>query len=64
MADYKVPIADIKIDTDDWGKTASNVFSGVAGFATLFGIVGAATYAYNRIKNAAGVEGEQSVPGV
>lgn len=64
MASYTIPFVDKEIDTSEPGESAQNSVLAVASFATLFAVVGVATYGYNRIKSLAGVEGDQDIPGV
>ncbi len=59
-----IPGTDNDIDTDDPEDALKNGASAVAGFVTLFGIIGIATYAYSRIKSLAGVDAEAEIPGV
>lgn len=64
MAGYTVPVVDTEVDSDDPDGSVMNVVGAILGFLTLFGIVGAASYAFNRAKEAVGVDGDASVPGI
>lgn len=62
--EFEIPVADAEVDTSDLSGSLKSVGGAVAGFVALFGSVGIATYLYNRVKNLAGVEGQQNIPGV
>lgn len=65
MVKYPIPLVDQEVDTDDGASgVAMPVVKATAGFVTLFGATGLATWAYNRIRTAAGVEKNQQIPGV
>jgi len=63
--DYNIPIVDEEVSTDDGSEgVAMPILGGIMGFLTLFGIVGASSFAYGRVKEVAGVDGETEIPGV
>ena len=64
MVSYEIPFTGQEIDSSDPSGSLMNAGESVASFATLFAVVGAATYGYNRLKAGAGVSGEQNIPGV
>lgn len=63
--EFTIPIADQEVSTDDGaGDAAGSVVAALVSFLALFGVVGAASYVYNRMKDVAGVDGETEIPGV
>lgn len=56
--EFTIPVVDVEVDTDDLGESATNVSGAFVGLLGLFGLAGAATYAYQRLKSVAGVEGD------
>jgi hypothetical protein len=62
--EYNIPIVDEEVSTDDTESVTMPIFGALMGFLTLFGVIGAATYLFNRAKEMAGVDGETEIPGV
>ena len=62
--EFTIPIVDEEVSTDDAGSSGMSIVGAVLGFLTLFGVVGAATYVFQRAKEVAGVDGETEIPGV
>jgi hypothetical protein len=56
--DYTIPLVDTTIDTDEPVESLKNFGTGVLALVSFTGMVAAATFAYRRVKAAAGVEGE------
>jgi hypothetical protein len=61
--EFSIPVVDEDVSTDDAGESGKNIVGAILGFLTLFGVVGAASYAYNQVRDAVGVD-ETSIPGV
>jgi len=62
--EFNIPIVDEEVTTDDAGESGESLLGAFLGFLALFGIVGAASYTYNRAKDVAGVDGETEIPGI
>jgi hypothetical protein len=59
-----IPLTENDIDTDDPTGSGKSLFAAMAGFVALFGVIGAASWAYQRMTELAGVDGDQNIPGV
>jgi len=61
--EYNIPIVEAEVDSGDPDGSVMRVVGAVLGFLTLFGIVGAASYVFNKTRDAIGVE-DTEVPGI
>jgi len=59
-----IPLTGNDLDTDDPAESGKSLAAAVMGFLALFGVVGAASYIYNRTTELAGMSGETDVPGI
>jgi hypothetical protein len=55
--EFEIPVVDTEVDTEQPGDSLRNVAGAVLGVGALAGVVGIATYGYNRVKSIAGVDG-------
>lgn len=63
--EYTIPFTDgQEVSTSNPSGSLVNIGESIAAFGTLFVITSAAAYGYNRMKTAAGVDGQAQVPGV
>jgi hypothetical protein len=62
--EFKIPLVDQEVDTADPEETGTSLLGALLGMLALFGITAAASYAFNRFKNLAGVSEDVSVPGI
>lgn len=61
--EYSIPVVDAEVDSDDPDGSIMRVIGAVLGFLTLFGVVGVASFAFNKVRDAVGVD-DTEVPGI
>lgn len=61
--EYSIPVVDAEVDSDDPDGSIMRVIGAVLGFLTLFGVVGVASYVFNKVRDAVGVD-DTEVPGI
>lgn len=61
--EYSIPVVDAEVDSDDPDGSIMRVIGAVFGFLTLFGVVGVASYVFNKVRDAVGVD-DTEVPGI
>jgi len=64
MAQVDLPFVGGQLDTNDPEASATDVGVGTAAIFVFFVMIAIASYAFDRVKNVAGVDGETEIPGV
>ncbi|AKU06519.1 sugar kinase [Haloferax sp. Atlit-12N] len=62
MPKVGVPFLDTEVDTDEPGESAQNLGLATIGVMIFLAIMGAATWAYNKLKETTGVDQGTGIP--